>query len=78
MKIYLVVENIDLGYQVKQAHTSKTKAENECKWLTRKHYDHCVENEMLGGNDEDVAEANVDEWFNWNYYEVKEVELEND
>lgn len=54
MQIYLVVENVDLGYHAVQGYTNWVRADQECERLTQEHnalkiinlIDHCEYTEL--------------------------------
>lgn len=54
MQIYLVVENVDLGYHAVQGYTDHVRAVQECQRLTQEHnaqqlinlMDHCGYSEL--------------------------------
>ena len=72
MKIYAVVDNVDLGYHIEYASTSKDKAQEE---LIKKEYDYSINQQVLRGYDFEKAKENVDKCF-WTSYELIEIEVE--
>ena len=75
MKIYAVVDNVDLGYHVEYASTSKDKAQEVLDIKIKKKYDYSINQQVLRGFDYEKAKENVDKCF-WTTYEMIEIEVE--
>lgn len=73
MTIYLVCENVDLGYHVLFAKTDKAAAEAVCAEMTKERLD-SVERNLRAGNytDERIAEC-MTRMAGYCHYEVDEV-----
>ena len=75
MKIYAVIDNVDLGYQVEYASTSKDKAQEALDIKIKQKYDENIRQKVLRGFNYEKAKENVDECF-WTTYEMIEIEVE--
>ena len=75
MKIYAVVDNVDLGYHVEFATVSKDKAQEALDVKNKQKYDYAINQQLLRGFDYEKAKENVDECF-WTSYEIIEIEVE--
>jgi len=75
MKIYAVIDNVDLGYHVEFATISKDKAQEALNIKIKQKYDYDVKQQVLRGFDYEKAKENVDECF-WTSYEMIEIEVE--
>lgn len=75
MKIYAVVDNVDLGYLVEFATLHKDKAQEALDIKLKQKYDYKVRQQVLRGFDYDKAKENVDKCF-WSDYEIIEIEVE--
>ena len=75
MKIYCVIDNVDLGYHVEYASTSKDKAQVALDIKIKQKYDNDIKQQVLRGFDYEKAKEKVDECF-WTLYEMIEIEVE--
>jgi hypothetical protein len=75
MKIYAVVDNVDLGYHVEFACISKDKAQEALDVKIKQKYDYAIKQQVLRGFDYEKAKEIVDEGF-WTTYELIEIEVE--
>lgn len=82
MKIYAVVDNVDLGYHVIKAFYHLKDAEEEMYYLINKKHEKLIENYTtcpdIDGRTKTYDEAvkYVDYWFNWTQYTIEEIEVE--
>ena len=75
MKIYAVIYNVDLGYHIEYASTSRDKAQEELDIKIKQKYDYSINQQVLRGFDYEKAKENVDKCF-WTSYEMIEIEVE--
>jgi hypothetical protein len=75
MKIYAVVDNVDLGYHVEYASTSKDKALKALNVKIKQWDDYLIEQRMLEGETYEEAKEYVDKRC-WRSYEMIEIEVE--
>jgi len=75
IKIYCVIDNVDLGYHVLCASTSKDKAQVALDIKIKQKYDYAIKQQVLRGFDYEKAKEKVDECF-WTPYEIIEIEVE--
>jgi len=83
MKIYAVVDNVDLGYHVIKAFYHKKDAEEELQYLLTQIYNKKIEEhstypDFMDGKIKtyDEAKEYVDTWFNWQQLCIEEIEVE--
>lgn len=75
MRIYAVVDNVDLGYHVEYASTSKDKAQEALDVKIKQKYNYGIKQQVLLGFDYEKAKETVDKSF-WTTYEMIEIEVE--
>ena len=76
MKIYAVVDNVDLGYHVEFATLHKDKAQEALEVKIKQYYAYLIEQRMLDGETYDEAKEYVDNKCRWSTYEMIEIEVE--
>jgi hypothetical protein len=76
MKIYAVVDNVDLGYHVEFATLHKDKAQEALNAKVKQWDDYLIEQRMLDGETYDEAKEYVDNKSRWSSYEMIEIEVE--
>lgn len=83
MKIYAVVDNVDLGYHVIKAFYHRKDAEEELQHLLTESYhkkidEHSTYPDIMDGKIKtyDEAKEYVDTWFNWEELSIEEIEVE--
>lgn len=75
MKIYAVVDNVDLGYHVECAFTSKDKAQEALDEKIKQKDTYVIKQRMLQGETYEEAKEYVDKRC-WHNYEMIEIEVE--
>ena len=75
MKIYAVVDYVDLGYHIEFATLHKDKAQEALEVKIKQYDDYRIKQRMLGGKTYEEAKEYVDKCC-WNNYELIEIEVE--